>query len=148
MTALQAANPGATLKISGMLWMQGEADAGVSTEAAAYQTNLTNFVKDIRLTYGANLPFVIGRLSNSQTGAGAYLSTVQAAQNAVAASLPDVGIVNTNSDPTIGNLHFTPVGQEDLGNQFATSMETLITTPEPSGLNLLAIGGCSCWAFA
>lgn len=69
LSALQTANPGKTLSIDGMIWMQGESDS-IATFSAQYQTNLTNFISDIRLTYGASLPFVIGQLSANQTGTG------------------------------------------------------------------------------
>ena len=29
--------------------------------ASLYQANLTNFIADVRATYGADLPFIVGR---------------------------------------------------------------------------------------
>ncbi|HEY8965326.1 MAG TPA: sialate O-acetylesterase [Candidatus Methylacidiphilales bacterium] len=146
LAALQAANPGATLVIDGMIWMQGEQDATDPTSSAAYGANLTKFINDIRLTYGANLPFVIGRLSSSQNPA--YVSTVQAAQDSVAASVPDTGIVNTESFPLNSDrLHFTVLGQEDLGYAFAGSMESLLAVPEPP-VAVLAAGGAVLFGLA
>jgi hypothetical protein len=142
LAAIKSANPGATVVIAGMDWMQGESDAVINSgvdESLAYQTNLTNFIDDVRLTYGADLPFVIGELSVNQTGTGAaqQRANVMAAQVAVSKALPDVGIVNTNSFPlNSDNLHFSTVGQEDLGDGFATQMEALLV-PEPDPLSLL-----------
>ena len=139
MAALTKANPGATIVIAGMIWMQGESDTAPPYDTE-YQTNLTNFVNDIRLTYGTDLPFVIGELSSKQAGAGsaAELATIQAAQVAVSQDLPDVGIVNTNSFPLNTDvLHFSDVGQVDLGNGFATQMEDILAAPEPSTWALL-----------
>ena len=56
-----------------MVWLQGESDA-VAGYASSYQTNLTNFIADVRATYGADLPFVIARLSSGQTNLNSHLS--------------------------------------------------------------------------
>ncbi|HTJ77934.1 MAG TPA: sialate O-acetylesterase [Rariglobus sp.] len=133
--ALRTANPTAIIQISGMIWMQGESDAVVVNgvdESLVYQANLTNFIKDVRMTYGANLPFVIGRLSVNQTGTGpaAQRGNVITAQNAVTASLPRVGIVNTDSfSLKSDNLHFDATGQQDLGSGFATAMQSTAASP-------------------
>jgi hypothetical protein len=136
--ALQAANPDATLQIAGMIWMQGESDSNALS--AQYQANLTAFINDIRLTYGADLPFVIGQLSINQTGTNADAggttenrNTVRTAQAAVASALPRTALVTTgtfglNSD----NLHFSAAGQQALGSAFATQMQSLVAVPEPA----------------
>ena len=143
MAALATANPGATIVIAGMIWMQGESDAVINSgtdESLLYQTNLTNFIDDVRLTYGANLPFVIGELSSKQSGTGptAQRNNVRAAQVAVAGALPDSGIVNTDNFPlNTDALHFSDVGQVDLGNGFATQMQDILAAPEPNSYLLL-----------
>jgi hypothetical protein len=79
---LAAAYPDAVIDLQGMVWMQGESDA-VNGFENQYQANLTAFIADVRATYGADLPFIVGRLSSGQTDlpAGA-LATVRAAQTA------------------------------------------------------------------
>jgi len=139
--ALQAAHPNATLKISGMIWMQGEQDTS-DQFSAKYQTNLTNFISDIRLTYGENLPFVIGQLSINQTHLPAVpLAAVRNAQAAVAAADPYSRLVVTDSfGLNSDDLHFNRPGQVDLGYAFASQMQQLIAVPEPSAISMILIG--------
>jgi len=135
LAALQVANPGDTIQLSGMAWMQGESDTGIN--ATAYQTNLTNFISDIRLTYGSSLPFAIARLSNVQTAVN-DLSTIRIAQQNVAALSPYNVLVNTDNFGQNGdNLHFNTAGQLALGQEFASA---LIAVPEPGTLGLLGCG--------
>jgi hypothetical protein len=122
LAALQAAFPGATLSLEGMIWMQGESDTG--SAATAYADHLTAFLADLRATYGANLPFVVGRLSSGQTAVPAVsLAAVRSAQVQVAAADPWTGWVDTDDCPLLGDaLHFNAAGQQLLGERFARGM--------------------------
>jgi hypothetical protein len=136
LAALSAAHPGDTIQLSGMAWMQGESDTGAN--ATAYQANLTAFISDIRLTYGANLPFAIGRLSDFQT-AVADLNTIRTAQQNVDALSPLNLLINTDGFGQNGdNLHFNAAGQLALGQAFATA---LIAVPEPGTVAAVCCGG-------
>jgi hypothetical protein len=100
-----------------MVWMQGESDNGA---AAAYQANLTDFIADVRATYGADLPFTIARLSSGQTAVGTNLAQLRAAQEAVAAGDPRTGLLSTDGFGMNGDsLHFNADGQQAMGNGFA-----------------------------
>ncbi|MEY3895205.1 MAG: hypothetical protein RLZZ214_724, partial [Verrucomicrobiota bacterium] len=120
LAALAAAYPSATLDLQGMVWLQGESDA-TAAYAPSYQTNLTNFITDVRATYGAALPFVIARLSSGQTNLNStYLNQVRAAQDAVNAADPRTGILITDSfGLNADNLHFSAAGQQSIGEGFA-----------------------------
>ena len=121
LAALAAAHPSAAIELESMVWMQGESDTNSLAYANAYQANLTDFIADVRATFGSGLPFVIGRLSSGQTANGAAgMAIVRTAQNAVAASDPLTGIVNTDGFALKGdNLHFDADGQQALGSAFA-----------------------------
>lgn len=125
MAALAAAYPGAVVEIEGMLWVQGERDAkaGLSYEDL-YEANLTNFIADVRATYGSDLPFVISRLSDGQTNISPEpLATVRAAQTAVASADPFAPLIDTDGFGLNGdNLHFSAAGQQDLGNAAAATL--------------------------
>ncbi|OYV04764.1 MAG: hypothetical protein CFE26_15150, partial [Verrucomicrobiales bacterium VVV1] len=101
LAALTAAYPGATLDLQGMVWMQGESDV-VNSYGATYQANLTTFIADVRATYGADLPFIVGRLSNGQTSLNdtpteaTQFNLVRNAQTAVAAAVARVSLINTD----------------------------------------------------
>lgn len=122
--ALLSAYPTATFSLEGMIWMQGESD--VPSASAAYFSNLTNFIADVRLTYNSpRLPFIVGRLAAGQTGAGnaTLLAVVRQAQTDVAAADPWTGLVDTDSfalKPDV--LHFDDQGQQALGTAFAEQM--------------------------
>jgi hypothetical protein len=120
LAALAGQYTGAVINIEGMIWMQGESDAN-NSYTNDYFSNLTNFVADVRSTFGTNLPFVIGRLSDAQTSISApALAAIQAAQSAVAAADHRAGLVNTDAMAIKGdNLHFDVDGQLDLGKAFA-----------------------------
>lgn len=120
LAALAAAYPGAQVDIEAMVWMQGESDAD-ATNAGLYQSRLTAFIADVRATFGASLPFVIGRLSSGQTYIPAqHLETVRAAQDAVAAADPLTAIISTDGFAMNGDLlHFSADGQQELGARFA-----------------------------
>lgn len=124
LAALATQYPEASISIEGMTWMQGESDATPSY-SAAYYTNMTNFIADVRLTVGvAELPFVIGRLSSGQTALDAtHLQIVRNAQSLTDTSYPWVGLVDTD---TFGlktdYLHFDAAGQQSLGYGFADQL--------------------------
>lgn len=144
MTALQAANPGATIVLQGMIWMQGESDA-VNGRSASYEANLTTFIKDVRLTYGADLPFVVGQLSAAQTGTGVatYREQVRTAQANVANADARTTLVDTDTYSLKPDaLHFDTAGQQALGYGFATSMQSLLV-PEPSSALLIVCGAAA-----
>ena len=143
LAALAAAHPSATLELESMVWMQGESDTNSLTYANAYQVNLATFIADVRATFGANLPFIIGRLSDGQTANDATgMDIIQAAQDAVAASDPLTEIVNTNGFALKSDqLHFDANGQQSLGSSFAEEsayyswmIETFQTSDIASGL--------------
>ena len=127
LAALAAAHPEKTLRIKGIIWMQGESDTLDGTRANAYEANLTAFIDDVRQTIGSDLPFVIGRLSSAQTALNATrLQTVRDAQTAVASADPLVGIVNTDGfSLKSDDLHFDAQGQQELGSGFAAVLSGL-----------------------
>ena len=149
MNALRAANPTATIVTSGMIWMQGEGDAVDATNSLAYGNNLKAFIQDIRLTYGANLPFVIGELSSKQSLNAIYLNNVRAGQESAAAALANTGLVKTDDFSLKANdlLHFDAAGQQAMGSAFATSMQQLTPIPEPSTYTALAALGVLGFAY-
>jgi hypothetical protein len=141
LAALSAAYPDAVLDFQGMVWMQGESDA-VNGFEHQYQANLAAFISDVRATYGADLPFIVGRLSSGQTNlpAGA-LSAVRDAQTNVATMMPRVTLIDTDSfgiQPD--NLHFDGAGQQALGDAAATALISYVPFISPPTLARLGNG--------
>ncbi len=123
--AIRARHPDYEIEIIGMGWVQGESDA-LEGQAANYFMNLTNFVADVRATFGSNIVFALSKLSPNQ-GTTANWETVQAAQQAADDADPKVVATSTTGTnyPTAdgfteGKLHYLSsalllIGQ-DLGN--------------------------------
>lgn len=124
--ALAGAYPEADITLDGMAWMQGEADC-TNEHAPVYQGNLAAFAADVRANFGADMPFVIGRLSVNQTNRQpGPLATVMAAQSAVAAADPRSSLVDTDGFGLLGdNLHFDTQGNLDMGAAFARELAYL-----------------------
>lgn len=120
LAALAVAYPNASLDLEGMTWMQGESDTSGGLENS-YETNLRNFIADVRATFSEDLPFIIARLSSQQTALGASgLAKVRVAQDAVAAADPRTVSIDTDSfEMKSDNLHFDAEGQQALGYAFA-----------------------------
>jgi hypothetical protein len=77
------------------LWIQGETDSTNLAWANAYQANLIEFIRRVRMysTYGDDTRIIIFRLPNITRPEYLYVSTIQAAQDYVAANIPNVKIV-------------------------------------------------------
>jgi len=127
LAALSRKYTNATINVEGMIWMQGETDAwwGYTNE---YFGNLTNFISDVRQTYGTNLPFIVGRLSDAQTYLTAEsITAIKNAQTAVASADPRVGLVSTDLITLLGDhIHFDAEGQLALGRAFAQETAYLL----------------------
>jgi len=139
LAALTAA--GHSYEIVGMLWTQGEAEAANGTTTPTYQAALNEFIADVRSRYGPNLPFFVSRLSSGQTSIPANgLSTIRAAQEAVATNDPHTYLVDTDAI-TLGsdNVHFSSAGQVSLGQAFglayADSVVPDVTGPAVTALS-------------
>ena len=127
MAAMRAAYPNATVSIVGMFWVQGEADVA---SPASYETNLTNFIADVRLTYGASLPFVISGLSDYYSGANSdTIRTAQANVDSGDAYVSRVAsTVAVYPMETSGDIagHYTAAGYQTLGTALAAAMLPLL----------------------
>lgn len=129
---------GYTLRIAGIIWVQGESD---QADYANYAANLTAFIGDVRATYGASIPFYLSALSdNRAANSGAGFDGVRAAQAQVDASVTGTYLINTDAAAfAIGadGIHFNADGQRALGDAFAQSV-IASTIPEPASFALLA----------
>jgi hypothetical protein len=77
------------------IWIQGESDATNLAWANAYQTNLVEFIRRVRMysTYGDDMKFIIFRLPDITRPEYLYVSTIQAAQDYVAANVANVELI-------------------------------------------------------
>ena len=118
---------------SGILWMQGESDAGDAIVSFNYEANLKRLMDMIRASLlQDDLPVVIGRISDSGQDEKDRLvwdfgNVVRAAQHRFVKNDPAAAIVTTTdnydySDP----WHYDSNGYIDLGVQFAEQMAKLL----------------------
>ena len=114
------------VEISGMCWLQGETDGMDPNHSVEYQTNLSNFIKDLRSALKIpDLPFVIAKIDSP--GSWQYASNIRKSEDAVAKTLPYVGIFDTEGFPTDG-MHYKDAGLQECGSAFATAMLPLLST--------------------
>ena len=130
--AVRKKYPDHTVNVLGMGWVQGESDA-IEGKGGEYQKHLTDFIADVRATFGTNLTFVLSKIAPQQIEGAAnknkidQWALVRAAQDAVAAKVPKVVATETvgkaytvSKGLSEGQYHFTTpallqIGR-DLGN--------------------------------
>jgi hypothetical protein len=107
-----------------MVWIQGENDAVDATDAANYQTNLTNLIAHFRTNINADLKMIIVRLYDfPTTSINVGKADVQAAQDYIAANVSNCVLVHpeddcgiTSGDVLGDNIHYKASGIEKIGN--------------------------------
>jgi hypothetical protein len=99
------------------------------------------------VNYGADLPFIVGRLSTGQTSLNdtpaeaIQFNLVRDAQTAVAAAVPRVSLVNTDAYGMNGdNLHFNAAGQQSLGKDSGGALFSYVPFTSPPTLKRLGNG--------
>ena len=118
---------------AGIVWMQGEADAFDSQEAAdAYEAILTRLMGLLRNALGDDhLPVVIGRITDSGMADDGsvmdYIATVQEAQARFVAADSCAAYVTVTDDFAYldDGWHYDSAGYLELGETFAESMAGL-----------------------
>lgn len=130
-------NAGATFNLRGFAWVQGEADAGQTTNSLNYEANLTNLISRVRTDVfgGEQAQIVVSRLSvNQYNNLGNGQLNVRAAQVAVAEADSAVEWLDSDgaefSTYNINNpIHFDTIGVISMGQAFGeafVSAESLL----------------------
>ncbi len=122
-SALDTLTKNYLVEIMGVCWMQGEYDALDKTKANNYQSNLGNFISDVRTQLNkSQLPFVVGMIDCSSSWK--YNATVRQAEINVAKTTTAVSIFDTHSLGTDG-VHYNTAGQIELGYFFFSYFDGL-----------------------
>lgn len=110
--------------IRGMIWHQGESDAGLTAEQ--YEKRLTAFIARVRTDLGTpDLPFAIGEVYDN-----GKRDAVRAAQKATAEKVKGAFFVSADKLKTFdGGTHFDAASQIEFGERFATGMLKALGTP-------------------
>jgi len=127
-TQLQADNPSRTIRIVGLVWVQGEGDASVQARADAYDDNLTAFVEALESDLAAwigilPLALVFNQLHVDSNNT--YTANVRTSQANVAALDSDATprwLVDIDDLTLIGpeNIHLVGTDRGTMGERFAT----------------------------
>ncbi|QHI70721.1 sialate O-acetylesterase [Tichowtungia aerotolerans] len=115
---VHAACESRSVKIKGMIWMQGERDSREEEKASAYAENLAHLIQTARADFSApDMPFVAGRVNPLYP----YVDLVRSAQE----DCMEKAYAYINCDDLPKNddhLHYTTAGQIELGKRFAETM--------------------------
>ncbi|MFC4701157.1 sialate O-acetylesterase [Glaciecola siphonariae] len=109
---------GLSANYKAFVWMQGESDAtpDLSTK---YRNNLTTLFDKVRSDFGANIPVIVGRISDFTSSSD--WNRVRNAQVNWTESDPNGYLVNTDDLAVYPDdrIHFNAQGLQDLGKRFA-----------------------------
>lgn len=113
---------GYKVNLRGFLWSHGYSDSDDSSRASAYETNLTNFISDVRSDIehidADTMPFLITKNAPFWTTVGD--TTVETAKANVAAADSNVELVDTTSLTTRdANIHYDAASFEEMGKRAA-----------------------------
>lgn len=117
---------GVKYSIDGMLWMQGESDA-YEGQGAAYEENLTAFIKHMREAFKAkDLPFILGRILTHYDRPKGNNAQVRAAQLKVSEEMDRVAWFDTDDFDRFNAGHYSSQGLIDLGKGFAETFLEMV----------------------
>jgi hypothetical protein len=121
----------------GFFWMQGESDASNLNYANNYESNLTNFIKNVRSDLNTpNLKFILGRIGIYLPSPFIHKEIVRTAQLNVANNDSEVEWVNIddlNLDTDF--VHLLADGVQILGNRMADAWLSISTNIKKESLN-------------
>ena len=120
-------------ELAAFVWIQGENDAQGSGTAAAYGTNLLNFITQLRSALGRVVPFVYGRLNSQYVAAGAFTVALQNEQARIEKVLPLMNMINQDGVALQGdNTHYPAAGCVSLGPLYAEAILSMGTAYHPA----------------
>ena len=115
---------GYTYNVKGMVWLQGETDSQDTTNTSNYQTNMNNFISEIRTHLNLpNLPVVlVGIKNNTNATTITNANTINTSLKNIANTDRHIGYVFDNSWGQRDNLHYNTSGQQAIGVAVADEM--------------------------
>ena len=124
-----AATQGKNIRLTAILWMQGESDTRYPALGPNYFQNFTNLIAAFRRDLGQpDLPFIFGRvnmpadaLENDQkTIKFRFINDVRVAQERAAREVPGVQLIETDDlNKQADRIHYDAKAQVELGRRFA-----------------------------
>jgi hypothetical protein len=108
--------------LKAFIWMQGENDACDSLNAAAYYGRLTTFFNRFDSFYKIPYKKIIGRINGSEDKLETYRDVVRKAQENYC-SANNAVLINTDSYPLFGGVHYTATGQIKFGTDIFNALK-------------------------
>ena len=123
-------------RLAGLLWHQGESDAGSAASAFAYAEALPRALADLRVAFGApTLPLVVGEIGkflDTSDGRFARAADVNAAINRLPQQLAACAAVGSDGLAAQScRVHFDAESADELGRRYARAWASL-TAAEPA----------------
>ncbi len=121
--------------IAGILWHQGEGDAGAKTNADSYGERLAKMIVDIRADLNRpNLPFVVGQIGEfnyeREGNPLPFAREINEALEKIPRSVSQTGCALSKGLAHKGDqLHFSPEAERELGRRYARQMMQLEKSP-------------------
>jgi hypothetical protein len=118
--------------LKGVLWHQGESDAGTATNANSYGERLAQMIQDLRTDLNSpSLPFVAGQIGEflytRKQSKLSYPKVINETLAALPQKVPATGCALSNGLKDKGDeLHFDAASQHELGRRYAAEMIKLI----------------------
>ncbi|AKJ65367.1 sialate O-acetylesterase [Kiritimatiella glycovorans] len=132
--ALRHTYPRHDVEVLGMGWVQGESDA-LENRGQEYAQHLTDFIADVRATFGSDVTFALSKLSPNQVAGStdtnrlAQWDLVLAAQESVTAADPNAAATSTtgavysvSAGYDEGKLHFTSGALLQIGRDLGAAI--------------------------
>jgi hypothetical protein len=112
--------------LKGILWHQGETDAGDAELTRTYATRLTKTVADLRKDLGTpDVPFVAGETCHAMYGHGTYPygEQINAALRAMPQTVPNSACATAENLGHKGDaIHFDTAAMREFGHRYAREM--------------------------
>lgn len=113
--------------IRGMIWYQGESDAGNLTYATNYETNLNAFIADVRVRFNTpNLPIILCKIGYTAGNEPTYYTEVRDALQAVSDNDSNIDIIDTEPYDKRDTVHLNAKGMYELGEAIVPLMQALL----------------------
>lgn len=133
----KAAQQDGTLR--GILWHQGESDAGSKETAENYGQRLAEMVLDLRKELATpNVPFVAGTLGDflaeeTKSGEPAHWKVVNKQIQAAAKDVPQMAVADAKGLKAMrDNVHFDAASLREFGRRYATAIQELQKAAKPN----------------
>ena len=125
----KAAVAGKKVRLTAILWMQGESDSRYPALGPKYYDNLKILIEAFRRDLKEpNLPFLMGRVNtpadmlddDKKSSKFRFISDVRDAQEKAVREIPHVFLIETDDLPKQKDrIHYDPKGQLEMGKRFA-----------------------------